>query len=371
MKFIVDPRIRYNYATWYIYGMTKVWGKHAVVYDVTPFISIHYDDFMQYVSGMPVLMIADDGKQQNVFIDYGDYETIFSDRYEWADSYLKVNVTEQQLQKFNKVRAIGPGFGIQLENPFAALWKGLQNYLKSRKYTSIPMWRMMADYAYSFVRRCDIKQYQPNFRYEVRKDYVFHASTLWVKPYMDRTTNAARGAFLNICKALGMKVDGGLFFISKNSYEEMPEYPKYLEKYKSWIVTSRFSPRKYIDGTKASLCVFNTPSVGMCHGWKLAEYLCMGKAIISTPLTRVMPGEGLEHGKNVHFVKSPKELREAIVKLRDDDAYRYNIERNARDYYERYLKPEAIALCLVSRSEKLSCLAIKKNSNNENGFCRN
>ena len=41
----------------------------------------------------------------------------------------------------------------------------------------------------------------------------------------------------------------------------------------------------YIDNTKKSLIVFNTPSCWDCHGWKLGEFLAMGKAIISTPIT--------------------------------------------------------------------------------------
>ena len=342
MRFVVDPRVRYNYATWYLYGIAKIYDVASIHFDVAPFVAIRYDDFMEYISGMPLLVIMDDGRERRIFIDYGDYDTVFPDRYQWADVYAKVNVTEEQLRKFDKVIAIGPGFGIRIEKPLAALWRGLRNCWKSRKHTAIPMWRMMGDYAYSFVRRLELDCYQPKADMSVQEGYVFHASTLWCKPYMDKTTNAARGAFLRICKELGLKVEGGLYYIGGLQDDTMPDYPKYLEKYKEWILRKRISARKYVDGTRSSVCVFNTPTVGMCHGWKLAEYLCMGKAIISTPLTRVMPGEGLVHGRNIHIVNNPQELREAVCKLREDRNYRRQLEQGARAYYEQYLAPEEV-----------------------------
>ena len=350
MRFVVDPRVRYNYATWYLYGIAKIYGVASIHFDVAPFVAIRFDDFMEYISGMPLLVIMDDGKERRIFIDYCDYDTIFPDRYQWADVYAKVNVTEEQLRKFEKVIAIGPGFGIRIEKPLAALWLGLRNYWKSRKYTAIPMWRMMGDYAYSFVRRLDMTCYQLKADMSVEGGYVFHASTLWRKPYMDKTTNAARGAFLRVCKEVGLKVEGGLYFIGNLQDETMADYPKYLKKYKEWILRKRISPRKYLEGTQSSLCVFNTPTVGMCHGWKLAEYLCMGKAIISTPLTRVMPGEDLVHGRNIHFVNNPQELREAVCKLREDRNYRRQLELGARAYYEQYLAPEVVMGRIIKNS---------------------
>lgn len=68
----------------------------------------------------------------------------------------------------------------------------------------------------------------------------------------------------------------------------------------------------------------------------------MGKAIISTPLTRMMPGEGLVHGRNIHFVNNPQELREEVCKLREDRNYRRQLEQGARAYYEQYLAPEVV-----------------------------
>ena len=74
----------------------------------------------------------------------------------------------------------------------------------------------------------------------------------------------------------------------------------------------------------------------------------MVKAIISTPLSREMPGEGLVHGKNVHFVNNKDEIYDAVVKIRDDKTYREQLERGAREYYERYLAPEVVMERILS-----------------------
>lgn len=158
-----------------------------------------------------------------------------------------------------------------------------------------------------------------------------------------------RGEFLKACKKAGINVEGGLFYVKGESVlKEMPDYPKYKEEYKDFIYESRLSMDDYIRKTKESVVVFNTPSVCECHGWKLAEYLCMGKAIISTPLTREMPAP-LEHGKHVHFVNSPEEIYDAVVKINSDEHYRKQLEEGAREYYEKWIAPEVVIQRLLEK----------------------
>jgi glycosyltransferase involved in cell wall biosynthesis len=79
----------------------------------------------------------------------------------------------------------------------------------------------------------------------------------------------------------------------------------------------------------------------------------MGKAIISTPLTREMPGDGLVHGENVHFVKSEEEIYDAVVKINTDASYRRKLEQGARRYYEEWLAPEVVVRRLIKRAKEL------------------
>lgn len=347
MKFFFDPRTRYNYASYYILGCMRL-PQSAVSYSVTPFISLVYNDIHDYNSGVP--FIIDYGERQvKVFICFEDVAHIFEDRYDWCDIYAMVNPTEEQVENYGKLLPIGPEFGVTLGSIFYSFFTFVKNYVAGHGYSSISPKIYLRDYLYTNIRRRPIGHYER--KYDVRKNYVFHASTLWYNDFAASDTNLYRGEFLKACKNAGLTIEGGLYYINdKCVLAEMPDYPRYKELYRDFIYESRLSMDDYIKKTKESVLVFNTPSVCGCHGWKLGEYLCMGKAIISSPLTRVMPGEGLIHGKNVHFVTSPDKIYDAIQKIVEDDDYRCRLEMGARAYYEKYLAPDVIIRRIIEKA---------------------
>lgn len=77
----------------------------------------------------------------------------------------------------------------------------------------------------------------------------------------------------------------------------------------------------------------------------------MGKAIISTPLTREMP-EKLIHGEHVHFVERVEDIYNAVLKIKHDNEYRYKLERGARAYYEEWLSPEVVIKRIIEKAEQ-------------------
>ncbi len=348
MKIKIDSRYKYNYASYYIMGLRRLFGKNSICYEVEAFKSLKYMNDKEYNSGIPIV-VEDEACQKKIFIDYEDVATIYEDRYNWCDVYAKVNLTKELQEKYPKTIAIGPAFGITIDSKVKVIWDYISNYIKSRKNTSISAKIYFRDYLYSLVRRRRIEEYEKNVA--IKRNYIFHASTLWYNKFAWTCTNKFRGEFLKACQKAGVEIEGGLFFIGEgpNVLKEMPDYGRYKTEYKDFIYERRLSMDDYIKKTKESFVVFNTPSVCECHGWKLAEYLCMGKAIISTPLTREMPGEGLVHGKNVHFVETTEEIYDAVVKIREDSEYREKLERGAREYYEKYLAPEVVIARILEK----------------------
>ena len=343
---IIDPRIRYNYASWYLLGLRQLFDKDQIIYDVHPFINLHYSNIKQLNSGI-ALIFKNQRKECKIFIDFEDNAIIFEDRYEWCDLYGKINFRKEDAESHPKMLVLGPAFGLQIDSKLSAITLCIQNYLKGRKYTSIPFKTMLRDYVYTFVRRRSIERYEEKVK--VQPNYVFHASTLWYSKGTMATTNKYRGAFMRACQKANVDLEGGFFYVEgKAVLDEAPDYPKYKEIYGDLIYTQRLSMDDYIKKTKESFVVFNTPSVCDCHGWKLAEYLCMGKAIISMPLTREMPGEGLIHGENVHFVNSPEEIYDAVLQIKNDKTYRGKLEKGARSYYEKWLAPEVVVKRLIA-----------------------
>lgn len=351
MRITVDPRIMYNYATFYLLGLERVYSKVDIKYDVKPFVDIPYTTTEQYRRGMAIL-IEDKSISYNVYIDFSDRCDIMEAPYNWAHLYCKINVRENDLLVYDKLMIIGPSFGIRKDNVILTLFKCMNNLRLANGFITIPKSSYFRDYLYPIYRREKYKIYEKALA--IDDSYVFHASTLWYDDDTDATTNRYRGDFLQCCKDLGVQIGGGLFYIDNPVVlKEFPSYANYLERYKDFLYKKRLSMKEYINETKRSFVVFNTPSVAGCHGWKLPEYLCMGKAIISTPLSRGMPGKGLVHGENIHIVNSTNEMREAISLIRDDKIYRQKLMRGARKYYNDYLAPEVVIRRIVERCGEL------------------
>lgn len=345
MKIIVDPRIRFNYATWYLLGFQKMAGKQNIQFSVEPFEQLSFDTNQKYDKGMPCIVEMEDSQKIKCFIDFHDGASIEESFYEWCDVYAKINPFDGDFDTHTKLLAIGPSFGIRLSSLVHTMSLAFKNIViksNDKKYNPKLMFR---DYLYPYIRRKYLRDYEKPVA--VRKNYVFHASTLWYSETEDRMTNPCRVAFIRACREAGLIVEGGMFLLGDEVIASFPKYATYKEIYKDVIFTERLPMRLYVKGTKESVVVFNTPTVSDCHGWKLAEYLCMGKAIISMPLTRALPGEGLVHGESIHFVNSPDEIKEAVCKIVQDDAYRQKLEAGAKAYYQKYLAPEVVVQRII------------------------
>ena len=68
------------------------------------------------------------------------------------------------------------------------------------------------------------------------------------------------------------------------------------------------------------------------------NYLCMGKAIISTPLINMFPVP-VEHGEHIYFVNNKQEIEKAVAFLLENKDVRQHLERNAKLYYDKYASP--------------------------------
>lgn len=346
MKIIIDPRVEYRYSSYYRLGLYRLLGRSNISYSTVPFKDLSCENKDQFGCGLQFIADNEEGVRKNIYLDIKDVAPFEQDKYDWADVYGKVNIPEDSQNEYHladypKMVALGPNFGLRNRNALGLAWLALKCWLKGKAESSVS-WRLyLQSYLYPYIRRRSLDVYERPCK--VRPDYIFHASTLWYNDFAASDTNRFRGGFLKACQRAGLKIEGGLFYVDGQApLREMPDYPKYKEIYRDFIYDKRLSMDDYIQKTKESVLVFNTPSVLGCLGWKLGEYLCMGKAIISTPLNRVMPGDGLVHGKNVHFVKTEEEIYDAIVKITTDKAYRQRLERGAREYYEKWLAPEIV-----------------------------
>jgi hypothetical protein len=217
-------------------------------------------------------------------------------------------------------------YGVPLRQFFEQLYNlsTLEDKSDKRKY--------LGKYKQMITLRLPYRYYH---RQKASANYAFHLSTLWYNDKWnnnDDKVNQARANFIRACKSIEiLKFEGGLVPQKGRSSQE---------KFEDCIYDNQVSMKTWLNKTKKSSIVFNTPAFWDCNGWKLGEYLALGKAIVSTPLRNDLP-EPLSHGGNVHFVdNSTDSIRESILFILNNDNYRTKLENGAYHYWQKYGTPE-------------------------------
>ncbi|MBQ0021935.1 MAG: hypothetical protein KBT29_01715 [Prevotellaceae bacterium] len=334
MTIIADPRFQISYVSCYFIGIERA-GYNLKFNIIKDFPLV---DEWQLQRGMPLVA---NGKKY--FFDVHDASDVDEVIYDWCDVYAKINVNEPDAER-EKMTVLGPNFSVRVDNPIRTVILGIVNYVRAFGHWNDKVhpsfFFFMKGYLYTLYRRKRYSVYSDSF--DEDKDYVFSMNTLWYDPFTVRATNRYRYAFMMACKRYVKEFEGGFFYIgSKSVRKYYPNYKDYLERYKGVLWMKRISMNRYLKNIKRSAFVFNTPAVCGCHGWKLGEYLALNKAIISTPLTRVMPGD-FQKDKHYICVTNEKEIEEAVLMLSKDPELAQLLKRNVHEYYEKWIAPEAV-----------------------------
>jgi hypothetical protein len=328
----IDPRSTINYSSFYIRGLYDFFGKKKV------FFSPEYFNDLKEIDMLMAFVTVYKDERKKYIIDYRDQNDLIGNAYDWSDVYAKINVhaSTQKRDIFNKVVNIPPSFGIKIWNPVELLFHVCDNFIKAKifryfKSANIHLrpQRWIRNYL-TLLKRQKLEHYAQNK--PVKDNYVFFVSTLWLG---NNHANSSRYQYILSCgQNQKISFEGG-FFINKKLWHStaVPDsIPQKLRYYKY------ISNKIYLKNIQKSIFVFNSPAVANCHGWKLGEFLCMGKAILSMPLINELP-VALEHDKHIYFVKDEKDIERAVALLTDDKELRHKLEKNARSYYENYASP--------------------------------
>lgn len=325
MKVKIYSLVDVFYYSFYIEGLTKIYGKGN--------ISFSKKDFPAFPERSFAAIIEYKDRKINIVIDAFDTQRISVDLLDWCDVYAKVNYNSNYLPKLRaeKIIPIGPSFGVRIWNLSETIWFAVSNYMKSKDAIHFKR-NFIANYWRQY-KRLGLKEY--NNECEASDNYIYFISSLWAK---EPVTNANRSIFINVCKnTKGIDFEGG--FAPRSDGKSFG--------YNS-LVTNRIALKKYLKNIKRSMIVFNTPAVDNCFGWKLGEYMALGKAIISTVNENTLE-EPLEHGKHVHFVSNnEEEIFAAIEKLRLQPRYREFLEENSKQYFENNLVPEVVLKRIIN-----------------------
>ncbi len=314
----IYPRFDAFYYSFYLLGLFRHFGKYHKS-------SFTLQDFPPFPSNIFAISTSDN---KRVIIDANDTPSINSFGAEWCSIYGKINYYNEIIpERFkSKIVPIGPSFAVRLWSLLPTFYYALQNTITSRN-----IFDRNRDFYANYFRQYAYRQKESNYQRSKSSDnYIFSLSSLWKK---ESETNKLRALFINSCKSLpNINFEGGF----------APRHHNDILGFENLTISKRYKIDEYLEKTKHSFVVFNTPAVLGCLGWKLGEFLALGKAIISTPLKREMPAP-LIHGKDIHFVDGTGgSMLKAITLIHENRNYKEELELNARKYYENYLSPEKV-----------------------------
>ena len=296
MKAIIDPRLRLPYYTYILQGLVD----EGFTLEFAPLDAPDGDGMAMRIGG------------RRIWVDTRDPPQIDPNAYEWCDVFGKVNCTDQDVETHDKIRLLGPVFGIRL-------WNLPAGYPRLRHFVGhgVNLRTALGYIRFQGITRLPIADYVPGAS---EAGFVFHRSRAWSGRWAQ--TNGPRERFIEALESTPISTDVTL-------------------------AEDRIPLRDYLEFTKRSVLVFNCPAVLGCLGWKLGEYLALGKAIVSTPLGRSLP-EPLVHGEHIHFVADDvTAMREAILEVNANHEYCRHLERGAREWYERNMQPSVGARRLL------------------------
>ncbi len=313
------------YGSFYIRGLYDYFGKKNVQFDASR--------FPKFGAGVFAVVIEGDGNAvYRIIIDFHDTAELNKDALRWCKVYGKINLIKEAYGADDKVLAIGPGFAVRVWNFAGTVAHGLRNYMMSAKHLH-GYKKFFSNYKQQWLRP-PLPAFTPQ---QSEKNYVFILNSIWKR---SPVTNSNRLAFIKACKAIpGLSFEGGF----------APRQNRDIHDFDAYTTASRYSAGEYFSKTKRSSLVFNTPAVLDCHGWKLGEYLALGKAILSTPLSREMPGTFL-NGVHYYETDSNGDYTVAIKAILEDDKLRHELEKNALTYYQQYLAPNQVIARLMEKA---------------------
>lgn len=309
------------YDAYYILGLKEVFGN----------FEFNISKFPNFKQATFAVIIENDKGVKKIIIDSLDSSEINLDWLEWCDVYGKVNFNQDTIPAINqkKIIAIGPSFGIKIWSLLETSFYLISNYVRFKKAISHP--REFAANYWRQYKRFRLKEYHSGVS---SKNEVFFISSIWKQ---EKETNTNRALFIEACKNNPNVVFEGGFAARENGdnlgFDDL-------------VYSNKIPLQVYMQKIKNSAIVFSTPAVLSCHGWKLAEFLALGKAIITTSHFNKLPAD-LQNYKEVIYVKNQEDITKAVDELTTDFNLKRKLESESRKYFDAYLAPKMVILQLT------------------------
>lgn len=336
-KILMCPLFDPWYYEFYIKGLYDFYKDYTIEFSFEDRF-LRFNEFVNgpYRKEFFYYEIWDNGNVSKICIAANDKCDVNDTVYEWVDVYAKVNVDEATLQKYPKVLPVGPNFGINYFSLPAYLKLSWKLYRKAG--IKNPYFRV---YTHQSMKRCSFDVYAN--RKASKDNYLFYLNYPWKK---HTTVTNLRKEIITILKGLDkenvISFEGGFSRRRLGPFEGLENYS----------ASKLYNHKSYLEHLKLSTVVINTPAVHDCLGWKLGEYIALGKAIITTPINRVLPGNFVAGTHYLEIKDVHTELKDAISWLVSHKEQRMELEQNALAYFEKYLTPGKVVSAIHATASK-------------------
>lgn len=336
-KVIIYPNIDPYYSSFYIYGLEQIFGKNNISYSTKGFENLPDDIWSVYLC---FIIMDDSGGKNRYVIDSNDFDTVKEGMYKWCDVYGHCNANYELYPrvKYPKLVSLCPSFGIKCWGVMETLYRLITNLCKIHFKAKPSVKRLVGRYVKQLFR-------EPYTAYSncksIKKNYIYFCSTLWYNNAVvnnDDGLNHIRTIFIDACRSVpNISFEGGLV-PTRRSRKQKHKFSQYL--------TRPVSHRDYLNRIKESELVFNTPAFWDCHGWKLGEYMALGKCVVSTTLSNNLPSP-INGGKflfnNYLCVVEPQknDIIEIVKYIISHPEYRRKLSMNLLKYWQEYGTPVA------------------------------
>ena len=271
--------------------------------------------FYSEINGRKVIYDIEDGTNNFLpdTIDYIHKENIL----------LFKRAYDEQLFKYDKmIRPYGLNY-INFSNNFIALGT---DYLARRKF--LPPGAVQ----FTLSKLQDWSFIDANVRHTNR---IFFCTRLWdqneTHSPVDVLNDERIQVILSLRKAFPNNIIAGV-----------QDSPLSRKLCKDLILPSQITRRNnYLDLlSKSSVCIATT-GLHRSTGWKFGEYVASGKAIVTEPLSFLIPGDFYD-GKNYLSFTSANDLIDKCDYLLSNPEKRREMEKNNIDYYIHNLRPDVL-----------------------------
>lgn len=303
-------------------------------------IEIKFERDSEVRSSDAIQRIEVNGKK--LIFDLADgfhYNKIF---YEWCDLYFKRMLSPQMGIQFPKMRPYGLNYGVYgvgdkliLRSMITRDYKFLLKNLGRRSSFLSKIFNPNLSYRSSLVRHFEA---QPSLNEELR---IIYFTRLWnpanvkndIKKEQRESMNELRRDLVKrLRKEFGRQFVGGIMysdFAAKYAPNETISNNAFLHK------------SNYLENLRRSDIGIADYGLEFSVGWKLAEYVAMSKAIITTPINTLLPGHFSE-GDNYLSYSTIEEGLSNCEQLLADREQTLSIQKQNSLYYKDYLSPDVL-----------------------------